>query len=258
MKKILAVDLDGTLLTIDKTIRKEDLLALQRWKASGNLLAINTGRPLSYYKQIKKLGVDYDIYIGGVGTVCLYQNGERETLFAFSQKTGEKIIDLLMKMELDFVMVFDDDYSYCYNQNNRVNWGAIHKDVRNCYKDGKKDGNKFYVFCGEEEKAIRLTELINSEYSNVAKALQTETDQIEIVPKGADKWQGLLKGLSNAQIAYDGIYCIGDSNNDYDMIANCTESFVMKNGVKKLLEKADHIVGSVEEAVDILLERQVD
>ena len=58
MKKILAVDLDGTLLTIDKTIRKEDLLALQRWKASGNLLAINTGRPLSYYKQIKKLGVD--------------------------------------------------------------------------------------------------------------------------------------------------------------------------------------------------------
>ena len=42
------------------------------------------------------------------------------------------------------------------------------------------------------------------------------------------------------------------------MIANCTENFVMKNGVKKLLETADHIVGSVEEAVDILLERQVD
>ena len=56
-KKILFLDLDGTLLTDSKDITEENLAAIQKATELGHAIVVCTGRPLvSTAKQVEKLG----------------------------------------------------------------------------------------------------------------------------------------------------------------------------------------------------------
>lgn len=58
--KIFFTDLDGTLLTKEKTITPDTMSALKNWTAAGNLFAICTGRAIDSAKEVKSsLGLDF-------------------------------------------------------------------------------------------------------------------------------------------------------------------------------------------------------
>ena len=57
-KKILFVDLDGTLLTDSKEITAENMEAIQKATELGHAVVVTTGRPLSSTsRQVEKLGL---------------------------------------------------------------------------------------------------------------------------------------------------------------------------------------------------------
>ena len=57
-KKILFIDLDGTLLTDTKEITQENLRAIQKATELGHAIVVTTGRPLySTVRQVEKLGL---------------------------------------------------------------------------------------------------------------------------------------------------------------------------------------------------------
>ena len=51
-RKLLAVDMDGTLFNDDKTISKENLEAITKLLDNGHAFAFNTGRPNHALKEI--------------------------------------------------------------------------------------------------------------------------------------------------------------------------------------------------------------
>lgn len=58
-KKILFVDLDGTLLDDNKNITPENLAAIQKATEAGHAVVVTTGRPLySTIFQLEKLHMD--------------------------------------------------------------------------------------------------------------------------------------------------------------------------------------------------------
>lgn len=82
-KKILFVDLDGTLLTDSKEITAENLEAIQKATDLGHAIVITTGRPLaSTARQVEKLGLTkpgcYAITSNGA---LIYDAHTKETIF---------------------------------------------------------------------------------------------------------------------------------------------------------------------------------
>ena len=82
-KKILFLDLDGTLLTDSKDITEENLAAIQKATELGHAIVVCTGRPLvSTAKQVEKLGLTapgcYAITSNGA---LIYDAHAQETIF---------------------------------------------------------------------------------------------------------------------------------------------------------------------------------
>lgn len=82
-KKILFVDLDGTLLTDSKEITPENLDAIHRATSLGHAIVVTTGRPLgSTARQVEKLGLTtpgcYAITSNGA---LIYNSHAKETIF---------------------------------------------------------------------------------------------------------------------------------------------------------------------------------
>lgn len=82
-KKILFLDLDGTLLTDNKEITPENMAAIQKATALGHAIVVCTGRPLiSTARQVEKLGLTtpgcYAITSNGA---LIYNAHTRETIF---------------------------------------------------------------------------------------------------------------------------------------------------------------------------------
>lgn len=82
-KKILFVDLDGTLLTDSKDITPENLEAIRKATSLGHAVVVSTGRPLvSTARQLEKLGLTtpgcYAITSNGA---LIYDSHRKETIF---------------------------------------------------------------------------------------------------------------------------------------------------------------------------------
>ena len=82
-RKILFVDLDGTLLTDSKEITQENLAAIRKATEQGHAVVVTTGRPLySTERLLGKLGLTspgcYAITSNGA---MIYDSGEKKVLF---------------------------------------------------------------------------------------------------------------------------------------------------------------------------------
>lgn len=80
MYKLIAIDMDGTLLMEDKSISEETYQAIQRAKAAGVKVVLATGRPLNgiknYLKQLKLNEKDNYALVYGGAIVQNTDNGE--------------------------------------------------------------------------------------------------------------------------------------------------------------------------------------
>ena len=95
MRKLLSTDLDGTIV-FNAAISREDLDAMARWRAAGNLLVPNTGRSVSALRTAldgSHLTFDYSVlYTGAVLVSSDYSVLRASTL---PDGLAEEILDLL-------------------------------------------------------------------------------------------------------------------------------------------------------------------
>ncbi|MBQ6463016.1 MAG: HAD family phosphatase, partial [Pseudobutyrivibrio sp.] len=102
-RKLLAVDMDGTLFNDDKTISKENLAAISELLDAGHVFAFNTGRPnhalreiLSVYDEFKR----DDVYILGHQGIIGTRFDSDEALFGDylnNDDAREVISEVLLK-----------------------------------------------------------------------------------------------------------------------------------------------------------------
>ena len=70
---------------------------------------------------------------------------------------------------------------------------------------------------------------------------------MELYAKDETKASGILHVLDYLGIPVEKSYAFGDGMNDIEMMETVGTSLVMENGQKKLKEKADYIVPSVDD-----------
>ena len=271
MIKLIAADMDGTLIGNNKKISKENIEAIKIAQEKGIKFAIATGRA---YEDVKPFLDEY-----GLKCECVVLNGGEYRDIAGNTVTGiyidknlaAEILNIMSKYDLA-VEIYTDDGYYTTNTKEETLKGMIkraktfHPDVTdsdeiyinainhphfvkmkyitNLDKFLKSDLNigKFLSFAESIGEINGLKEELNK-LDGLAISSSFVTN-IEVNDANATKGRILAKVAKEIGIKKEEVAILGDGSNDYSMFIEFPNSFAMENAIPEIKEVAKYITAS--------------
>lgn len=255
MYKLIALDMDGTLLNEAKEITKENYNAIQEAKANGKKVILATGRPLAgvqRYLEHLDLVSDEDYVVAFNG--------------ALVQKT--KSGEIISKTPLSMA-----DYKYLYetSQNLGVHIHALTDSyvttpVNNEYTKIEAEINQIPIiekqlseigedetivkvmFIDDPEKLDRAIENMPKEINEKYTVLRSMPFFLEFLDKRVNKGYGVSQVTRALGIGSEQVICVGDAGNDVDMIEYAGLGVAMGNAFEEVKEIANYVTLSNEDS----------
>lgn len=266
MRKLLASDLDGTLI-FDNKISQENKDAIRNFKEKGGVFAISTGRPFNgVEKVIEDLSINPDYLILNNGALIMDGHNNIVHKEHISYNIVEEIVNKGLKLKA-YVAVETgfSTYTIGITPNSDGNpLTNIDEQFNNFYlkeklsdvptKDEKGNSIKFTSITlffkeGVIEKIQQACNSINDEYGSAVIAYRNQVF-IDIVPKGCSKGSGVQWVAGNENIDIGDVFTIGDSWNDDSMFDVTSNSFTFNYAEEALKEKTKYIVTTVAECIE--------
>ena len=265
MIRLIAFDMDGTVLNEQKKITPKTQRALEYVAKKGIEIVPATGRPfLGLSEEIGKLqGVRYVLTTNGAGIyerdtgVCLHEESmplekflpmlerlEKIDVMADSFVKGQAYMNQDKAKLIPHMLVSDAIKEYirasricvpCQSEFLRKKGDDIEKLTINFANE--PDGSR-----RDYDKAWKIAEDY-PEFNAVSGGMQN----IEITKRKVSKASGLRWLGSFLGISMDEMLVFGDSGNDLTMIREAGTGVAMANGEKEVLEAADFVTRSNEE-----------
>ena len=265
--KIIALDLDGTLLDSQKRLSDGNRAALEEAAAKGVLIVPTTGRFFGMMPQsIRDLPfVRYAITINGAQV--------------YDRETGTAIVreEIPLDMALDIMRLLDGyDVIYdCY----RSNWGWMTESLQNKAEDYATDAHyvkmvrefrnpvpelkaylestasegdvqKVMLFArntpGSEAVTKAIAEAVRERFPQI-KATSSTWNNLELNIETAHKGNSLRRFAEHLGYALDNCMALGDGTNDLSMIEAAGLGVAMSNAHPLVLAAADHVTASNDE-----------
>lgn len=250
MIKLIAIDLDGTLLTSDKKISDRSKVALAQAKAAGVKIVLCTGRPLAaIHHYLEELDLceenDFSITFNG-GLVQRNKSGEIIEKALMPLEQINKLYQLAITLDVPLDILSDGlvlqiptstNYVSIYSQLNNL------LTFKEClFEQLSTTGiyNKAVVAI-EEEYLDQQIRKIPEEFYEQFEVIKTRSNLLEFMPKGITKAYGISLLAKDLNIIPDEIMTIGDEENDLPMIKYAGMGVAMKNAVSKVKAAADII-----------------
>lgn len=239
--KLVAVDLDGTLLddNLDMSDRTKD--AIRDLVSRGIVVALVSGRMLKAVELIRdKLEVDIPIVAYNGGRV--FVPGKQE-IFCRKIPVAEaiKLIkygeerDLYVKVYIDDVLFIKepDSESLAFCKSRNLEYRVVGKLSENI----KDDVNMIVIYYKEDNNGV-IDEKLRGINAHVTTSAPSS---IDVVPDGISKDKGLMMLAEHLHIDRKDILAIGNALNDLEMLRYAGIGIAMKNSEKCLLDKWDNV-----------------
>lgn len=257
--KLISLDLDGTLLNIERKIPDGNRRAIQKVTENGVTVIVSTGSPYSLLPHDELSGLDIQYAITANGS-AIYEYKTKKSIYEEAIETDLvlPILEYLLTKDIHIDM-FIQGKAYCpsatrviidklkvpsarkeYIQNNRTwldkpinyikeNQLCIQKISLNFYPD--KDGKMV-----DREKVENLLSK-NSDINLVSSAW----GNLEFTKKGVNKGKALKKLCEMKCFSIEDTIAMGDSLNDLDIIQAAGTGVAMGNSIQVILDAADYI-----------------
>ncbi len=248
MRKLLATDLDGTLLK-DNKVTEENNKYVHKLQREENLLVVSTGRPyngIGMLKEENNIIADYYILLNGA--LVIDSLGD-----IIEQKFIEKdIIENVLEDVFDdntFISLESGYITYILTEGDNLPY-PMKKRV-NSLTEIKDDISLISIYSPMKEinEIESIKNKINKKYGESITAYRNDI-YIDIVPAGCSKGSALKDLAEKEQIIEDNLYAIGDSWNDVSMFENVKKSFTFHYAEVDLKKRATYIVSSVAECIE--------
>lgn len=249
-------DLDGTLFDCHGIISQKNLESIRRFTDEGGLFAVSTGRiPENMMEQID--GVVWNapgIVLNGAAIFDPISNSYLHTLFADKDAMSSVVHFALSTFpDLD-IQVYTETGIYYVSPEETVNrpFWELHKHSTfiSVQRAEQEPWFKTLLF-GNRQSLDIVTEFIHeNNYSDCFDQVFAATDIIpgveylELLPKGVNKGSGLEYCRSLPCYSDRTMICIGDYNNDKEMLEHADISVCPKNSHPDILRICDVIVPS--------------
>jgi len=243
MIKLIATDMDGTLLDTEGNLPKDFFSTLEKLKAKNVKFVVASGRP---YDTLRR---SFEPISDELDFIC--DNG------AFIVENGKVLnIDVMDKIKINELIKYCDDIPNI----EVVLCGIKSAYHRSLSRDFAKEVGKYYLkykivddltTVDDDIFKISICNLNNSA-TNLYKALETKfnedfalvisgTTWIDIMNKGINKGLALEKIQKDEDISYEETMVFGDFYNDIEMLNKAHYSFVMENANEDMKQYGNFI-----------------
>lgn len=271
MYKLIAIDLDGTMLNQYGIVTEKTKEAIKKIQKTGIEVIIASGRPIDSIKTIAKEIQSEKYFISGNGAI-LYDIKKQEIIYENTLKKS-KVLDIIKICEEN--SIFYTIYTEKEIISKSLNFNVLYYNKENLNKD---EENKTHINLVEniydyvknrEEKIIKFTICDNNQaiFNSIMRKLK-EIEEIEVLDvshmsrktikqgteefeieyyyteisaQNVDKWSALEILSEKTGIKKEEIITIGDNINDKKMIENAGFGIAMQNGSPEVKKNARYI-----------------
>jgi Cof subfamily protein (haloacid dehalogenase superfamily) len=263
LPRLIATDLDGTLLRPDGTLSARTAAALQAVAAHGTFVVFATGRPPTVAAQEIQAaggGVHYGVMANGT-IVCRLPEGDVLRSVSFDASTAREAIIALRSHDpaLGFALATDVGFSAEHGFHARMpaHPVAAGPEVRDALA-GHEDASeaiKLLAFHPDHD-AHELTEKLPALLGGGLVVSHMGADAVEIAPAGADKGVGLRWLCEHLGVARHEVAVFGDEVNDLPMFSVAGIRVAVANANAAVIAAADEVTASnADDGVAETLER---
>lgn len=260
MKKVVFLDIDGTLVTKHNNIPKSAKRAVKQLKANGILPVIATGRaPLLIEEVRKELGIDSYIAMNGQlvvheGKVVFNNPISKETVDRLIQRAVDKNDGIILCGAKD---IFSNAIVSLAKRSSVLTLlkgivklipGSIQVSffsrlIKKPPKPKDYEGKPIYQVI--IETSMEEEDQYKTDFETLHFA-RSNHYTVDIISKGISKATGIEKYLSHVGADLKDTYAFGDSPNDLEMLDYVNTSIAMGNGWDNVKEIADYITDDVD------------
>ena len=269
MIKLVAIDMDGTLLNSKKELLEETKQYFKDFhkKETETLLVLCTGRPETgirpYLKDLGYLEENHYIISQNGANIYESQTGKRVMDEFVDSAAIQKWIELGKKHGIS-VMGAGVDYYYSFDED-PTEWMEF--DVKLVSGKLKRIPTKeslntdFYkiLLMGDEEQLNEFETFIPQEWRDEFYVVRSQKYLVEVLTKGVNKAFGLEKLAQKLNILPSEIAAIGDAANDVEMLEYAGLAIAMGNASEEVKAISDIVTDTNEnngviKAIDQLIQ----
>lgn len=260
-KKILlvAIDMDGTLLSNDKTLSEKNMNAIDLAIKKGVIIVPATGRPMTGLPKalLENNNILYAICSNGAAVMDLK---DKKVIFHsyLKKETIIGVIELLRPLDI-ILDIFADGKIFTEYKNMKMldkylipaNMIQYIYDTRTCVDDilefaksVQLNIEKINIFFRNMDTRSQAEEMLK----NISEIFVTSSlnNNLEVNSINANKGCGLKRLSEYLGINMDQVMAMGDSDNDMDMLKAAGLAIAMENGTEDVKNIADHVTLSNE------------
>ncbi len=247
---LICTDLDGTLLNNDKTVSRENLEAVEYFKANGGRFTFITGRMYFYARETYELiKPNAPVGCNNGGGVYDFENGEYLWLTEVDKEAAKSLMRFIDETMPQLGMNVNTPHEtlFCKDNDAMIRFRRItglENKSRN-YEEISEPISKVILADLDHKNIEKLMEIIHKHpMAERVDFSHTEKTLYEILPKGIDKGKAAMKIADILGIEQNKTIAIGDYDNDVAMLKAAKLGIAVSNASEKAKAAADMITVS--------------
>lgn len=248
--KLIALDLDDTLLNDNRQIDDGNVEALRECAKRGIYVVLCSGRAedaiLPFVRRLDIAGTEAGRYLVAINGCSIFDMHQRQQIFC--RKVEPEILQRTNEIA--------ESYGFCsevytpstiyypeYNEWTRLDVDLCGlKGVEDSnYKERLKEGYTKMLVPGEPEKLLKLQNELRAEFGERAVIFTSKPYFLEILPPNCGKGEAIQWLAHHIGIDEKTTMAFGDSMNDESMIRMCGYGVAMCNGLDAIKNIADFV-----------------
>lgn len=241
--KLVALDLDDTLLNDDRQISDGNVVALRECAEKGIYVVLCSGRAedaiLPFVKRLEIAGKEAGKFLIAINGCSIFDLHKRQQIFC--QKVKPEILLRTNEIAESYGLkteVYTPDTIY-YEQ--ATKWtkldvdlcGLKGKSVEN-YTDFLKQGFTKMLVPGEPEELQKLQKILRAEFGDKAVIFTSKPYFLEVLPPNCGKGEAVEWLSNNLGFSIEKAMGFGDSMNDESLIRMVGYGVAMCNGLPEI------------------------
>ena len=256
MVKLLAIDMDGTLLSDKKHIAEEQKRAIKEAINAGVHVVLCTGRPLigvlPFYEE---LALEDRKGYAIVNNGCAIHNTEDWSIVDYEMLSKEEL-EYLHSLSEEFEGVnftlFDDNNYLCIGKPNKYtekDGAFVFTKVKEVSMEEILNGEcRIYktMYVGEPSQIDEIQEKYGEKLCEKYNGIRSQVSIYETMPHNADKSLAIKRLAERLGIDREEVMAMGDGNNDVKMLKYAGVSVAMGNSTEDALKAAKFVTDTNE------------
>lgn len=258
MYKLVIIDIDGTLITEGRRIRKQTRKILKRVTEQGVYIALSTGRNKRMTNKILSK-LNHKFIHACVGGAEIYDENHNY-IYEANLSTSEvgDILNIIGHKDCCFQLTLNNGYHkfiasdkakvYDIYGNNSIKHRIVNKyigitsveKIEDFYQD-KYDHVNELIVAGEKKDLNEIKLLIENKFENIQARDDMWENYLFIGKRNNNKSNAMTKICAYYGVEVSEVIAIGNDCNDIDMIKDAGLGIAMGNSIEELKAVADDI-----------------